>query len=616
MKGDSSLSHRLLGHWPGDRTPDGIVRDRSPEGNHGNYGTDARWIWFTNPRAVRHVGRRDRTYLGYLGGPTGRDLVAAAYDHGTRSLTTTVLAADFSADDHTNPSVYVREDGHVLAFWAGHNGDALYHTVSSEAESVDSFEPVRSIDGESVTYPNPVRAPGDGDDVYLFYRDRIYTRDATDDKYGYVGDGNLYYRVSDDGGRTWGEGTRLVTPPEGHYSMYFVPARGDEAVHFFFTDAERGGDAPKWNVMYARFEDGTFRAADGRRLGGPDDLPLTKSDLEVVYDSAADGNHHAWIWDAAVDDGGNPVAAYAAFPSTLAHEYRYARWDGDRWRDYHLADAGRYVAERPIELHYSGGLSIDRDDPSVVYGCVARDDRCTLRRFETETGGETWAETPVTGRPLGWDIRPVVPRNAGDDVPVLWLTGSYEHMDTSQTVLRGLPSDHLAGDALDADGRHGVDLGLDRYDAAAFADGVSVAAWIEPRDVAAPGVVANFGGAVTLGTALDGDPGIAFATTGPDGETRVRWPGARPNDGYHVTGRWDGADRLTLAVDGDVVDEARFEGPLAVDSERASWTLLKGEYLLGRGYDGTAADVRLYGRPLSNDEVQTLADRSAWRDES
>ncbi|MFC4986719.1 hypothetical protein [Saliphagus infecundisoli] len=48
-------SRGLLGYWK-HVSPDGIVRNRSPEGNHGNYGTDARWIWFTNPRAIRHAG--------------------------------------------------------------------------------------------------------------------------------------------------------------------------------------------------------------------------------------------------------------------------------------------------------------------------------------------------------------------------------------------------------------------------------------------------------------------------------------------------------------------------------------------------------------------------------
>ena len=108
-----------------------------------------------------------------------------------------------------------------------------------------------------------------------------------------MGDGALFYRVSEDDGLTWSEQTMAVVPPAGHYSMYFVPACGDTSIHFCFTDAERGGDAPKWDVRYAQFRDGRFYTADGRPLADRADMPLTKSDLEVVYDSAAHVNHYA-----------------------------------------------------------------------------------------------------------------------------------------------------------------------------------------------------------------------------------------------------------------------------------------------------------------------------------
>lgn len=610
MTDHRSLSRGLLGHWAGERSPDGVVRDHSLERNHGAYGVDARWIWFTNPRAVRHVGDREQTYVCYIGGPTGTDVVVGAYDHDERSYSSTVLVDSFSPDDHTNPSMIVRRDGRVLVFWTGHNGDAIYYTVCDEPESISTFEDPRRIDQYSVTYPNPVRAPDDPERLYLFYRDRTITRDATDDRYGYVGDGNLYRRISDDGGQTWSDQTRLVVPPEGHYSMYFVPARGADAVHFFFTDAERGGDAPKWNVMYAQLRDDSFYTANGRLLAGRGDLPATKDDLEMVYDSTSEGNHYAWVWDSAVDDDGNPVVAYATFPSTLAHEYRYARWDGDGWRDHHLVDAGRYVAREPIELHYSGGLSLDRDDPSVVYGCVWRGEQCVLERFETDTGGETWATTPMTTRSVSRSLRPVVPRNAGEDVPVVWLTGSYGNLDSSQTVLRGFPADVRSGEQLEGDGSHGVDLGFDRYDAGAFLDGVTVAAQMEPRDVNSPQVVANFGGGICLGIGLTDAPGVGFSVTGPMGETMVSWEGASANERYHVAGVWNGTDQLELFVDGESIDDAWFEGPISIADEPASWTLLKGEYLLGGGYNGTAADVRLYDRALSRDAICLLAKRS------
>lgn len=606
MTDEISLERGLLGYWPGERSPDGIVRDHSPEGNDGTYGIDARWIWFTDPRAIRHVGSRDRTYFAYLGGPTGTDIVAAAYDHDERDLSRSVVEPEFSTDDHTNPSLFVRDDGHVLVFWAGHNGEEIFSAVSTDPESVDDFADLSSFAGESVTYPNPVRSPN-GDGIYLFYRDRVVTRDTTDDRWGYMGDGNLYYRESSDGGETWTEETLLARPPEGHYSMYFVPAVGDDAVHLFFTDAERGGDAPKWNVMYAKFRDGSFYTATDERIADPDGFPLEKAEMETVYDSTAEGNSHAWVWDAAVDDGGRPVVAYATFPSTLNHEYRWARHDGEVWRDCHLANAGRYIARRPIELHYSGGLAIDRDDPTTVYGCVSRGEDCLLRRYETETGGRTWSETTVTRRPLGVDNRPVVPHNASDDLPVLWLTGSYKHMDTAATVLRGLPGEDLAGDVLEGDSTRGVDLGLDLYGPEAFTRGLTLTATVTPDDPADPGVVANLGGAVVLGTAVGNGSGIGceFETTGAG--TSLATDRIDAGHPVHAAVRWDG-NAAELLVDGELRDDATATGSLAIDDEWASWTLLKDEYLIGRGFAGRVADLRLYRRALNDAELAVLAD--------
>ncbi|KZN23307.1 hypothetical protein A4G99_14845 [Haladaptatus sp. R4] len=247
----------LLGYWPGTRSPDGFLRDYSPESNHGLVGFVARWIWFTNPRAVRYVGDEDRTYVGYLGGPTGTDIRVGAYDHRANGWAGTTLHASFSADDHTNPSLVVREDGHLIVFWTGHNGEKIFYAISEEPESVSGFGRRRTISQHVVTYPNPVLVPENGrSTLYLFYRDREVTADATDDEYGYIGDGNVYYRRSLDGGSTWTDQHEMVAAPDGHYSMYFVHAQGDDGtVHFFLTDAERGGDAPKWHVLHCAYRD-------------------------------------------------------------------------------------------------------------------------------------------------------------------------------------------------------------------------------------------------------------------------------------------------------------------------------------------------------------------------
>ena len=613
----------LLGYWPGTRSPDGFLRDYSPESNHGIVGFNARWIWFTNPRAVRYVGDEDRTYVGYLGGPTGTDIRVGAYDHRTNEMTHTTLHASFSADDHTNPSLVVREDGHLLVFWTSHNGEEIFYAISDEPETVTEFGRRRTIPQNIVTYPNPVLVLEDGrSTLYLFYRERKVTADATDDKYGYIGDGNVHYRRSFDGGSTWTDQHEMVTAPEGHYSMYFVHAQGDDGtIHFFLTDAERGGDAPKWHVLHCAYRDGTFYRADGSRIAGEADLPLTRSELEMVYDSTKEDNEYAWVWDCGVDADGNPAVVYATFPSTLHHEYRYARWDGDRWLDNRITTAGRYVEEDGVELHYSAGIAMDPSDPNVVYACFHRDGYRGLKRLETNTGGRTWTARNVS-RSVGTALRPVVPLNAAPEVPVLWLAGTYRNMHSSGTVLHGFPrhrggmanaetgtaaNGRSEGSALVGNGTRGVSLGSHHFRNHVFRDGVSVSALITPSDPADGGIVANFGGAIRLGFSRETEGSVEFALFHGDNERLVSWEWDGDGVRHFVEGKWDGTE-MRLVIDGETVDVRPFEGGIEFDSKPADWTLMRDAYLMGSGFRGRAEEIRLYDRCPSSTESRRLAE--------
>ncbi|WP_306061582.1 BNR-4 repeat-containing protein [Natronococcus wangiae] len=599
MSPRSPLRDGLLGYWPAVRSHRGTVWDESPRENHGRYGRDARWIWFTNPRAVRYANERDRTYVGYLGGPTGTDIVIGGFDHEPGEFERTTLEPSFSADDHTSPSVLVGQGGRLLVFWSGHNGGAIRYRRSTKPEDLASFGPIRSIEQECVTYPNPIQLEGEPNaPIYLFYRDRTVTTDATDDPYGYVGDGHVHYRRSVDGGDSWSEQTRLVTAPEGHYGTYFVHAATDETIHLFFTDAERGGDAPKRHVLYAAFEDGTLFAADGEPIATESELPVTVSDLERVYDSAAPDGEYAWVWDASVDERGEPAVVYATFPSTLAHTYRYARWDAaeGKWRDHYLRDAGRYVEAAGVERHYSAGVALDPDDPTVAYACVSADGYRAVERLETDTGGRSWSVRSVCENPVGTPIRPVVPANAGDDCPALWLEGSYESMHASQTVLRGLPTDAVDG-RIDGDGETGVTLGLDLFGERAVCDGVSASALVRTRDVDRRQTILQFGEGIRLDIARETAGALELSLADETSTTMASWDGLAAGDERFVEGAWDPDDgAMQLRVDGTTVDEAPFSGPIAFDEPNASWTLGKDAYLLGSGLLGDLREVRLYGR--------------------
>ena len=586
---DGTVPRRgLLGYWDGRTAPGGRLHDRSGEDNDGIYGRAAKWVWFTNPRAARFVGDHDRTYLGYLGGPSGTDVVVGTYDHDTGAVDETVVAADVSMDDHVGPAVRPLNDGHLLVLWSKHDGPELSYRISERPEDPSAFGERRTLGGSAICYPNPIQTGDDPDaPVHLFYRDRAGT-----------GDGHMYYRRSTDRGHTYSSPQRVVTAPRDHYSVYWMAAPRGGDVHLFFTDAEGPSTGPKWNIAYACFVDGTLYEADGTVIGTESDLPVRVQDLETVYDAAEPSNHDAWIWDSGVDAAGNPAVVYAVFPSSLAHEYRYARWTGSAWTDNTLVDARRYVGVDPVTPYFSGGIAMPTHDPDVVYASVTRGEHAVIERLETDDGGRTFAAERVSDRPVADNFRPVVPENPHPDLPVVWIAGAYNDLDGSQTVLRGLPSD-VPGTALTGTGQHGVSLGIDLYDAAVFADGLTVVAIAEPASNDATGTLVDCGGAVELGVPADEPGSPAFRLDGPTDSVRVT-ADAVPPERHVLVGTWDG-DRVELAVDGVVEATAAFDGPVSFAGRRG-WTLLKPHHFVGDGFEGVLDGAAIYDRALSEAE--------------
>lgn len=578
----------LLGYWDGRTAPGGRLHDRSAESNDGIYGRTAKWVWFTNPRGARFVGDHDRTYLGYLGGPSGTDVVFGMYDHDTGEINETVVAPDVSPDDHVGPAVRPLNDGHLLVLWSKHDGPELSYRLSERPEDPSAFGERRTLDGSAVCYPNPIQLGDDPDaPVHLFYRDRAGT-----------GDGHMYYRRSTDRGRTYSAPQRVVTAPRDHYAVYWVAAARGGDIHLFFTDAEGPSTGPKWNVAYACFANGTLYEADGTVIGTESTLPVRVQDLETVYDAAAPSNHDAWIWDCGVDADGNPAVVYATFPSTLSHEYRYARWTGTDWEDHVLADARRYVGTDPVTPYFAGGIAMPTHDPDVVYASVTRGEHAVIERLETDDSGRTFATERVSTRAVADNFRPIVPENPHPEAPVVWIAGAYDDLDGSQTVLRGLPSE-TPGTNLTGAGQHGASLGIDLYDGGVFADGLTVVAAAEPASDDATGTLIDCGGAIELGVLEDAPGTAAFQLDGSADSVQVTADGLS-TDRHVLVGTWDG-ERVELAIDGHVEADGTFGGPIRF-ADGSGWTLLKPHHFVGGGFEGHIETTALYDRPLTGTE--------------
>jgi hypothetical protein len=369
------------------------------------------WSYFGDPRAVVHSGS---VYTGCIG-TDGRTIVEE-YDFATGRRDVSALFEPLEADDHNNPSLVVFRD-RVYAFSAPHSG-YLYPSdrrtrMRYRELRAGTWGPVRTVPlgagcGLGYTYPNPVVA---GDRLYLFMRGPCWEPYFTSTRDGlhWAAPRTLVRSPSpslQDGG-----GTRRVRP----YVKYGATADGSIAMAF--SDGHPGSF--KSSLYYLRLKDGRFHRADGSVAGTLADLPLRFDQLDRVHRYSATRGR-AWPMDVAHDLSGAPIVVYSSLVGT-ADTFRYARWDGAKWRGRPIAAAGR-----TLFTYHNSGVTLDHADPSrvVLSRTIGGQNEIELR--QTPDHGRTWQARQLTSGSRSFNIRPVIPRGLGAEDPlvVLWVTGS------------------------------------------------------------------------------------------------------------------------------------------------------------------------------------------------
>jgi hypothetical protein len=386
---------------------------------------DGGWSWFGDPRAVHY---NNKTYFGTIG--SDGDVLVGSVDHSTDTISSlTTLRAAMEQDDHDNPSLLVRDSDKKILAWYCRHGNGLntqmYQRVSSNAEDVASFAAETDLDsqigGNLYTYPNPVQLLSETNDpIYLFFRN---VPSGTTE--------NFCFTKSTDGGATWSAMTTLFSPGTNIRSYRKVGSDGQGRIDFALTDAHPADGACSLYHFY--YEGGNYYRTDGTQITAS--LPLAKTDLTLVYDGTTE---RSWVWDVATN-GGNPVITFATFPTTSAHRYRYARWNGSTWVLTTVVDnAGAgFSPSGSGEEYYSAGIVVDHSDPNVVYLSVAEDSGYNIYRYTTANQGSSFTGEQLTTRAAEKHVRPFVPKDRNSEMPVLWSTGTYTSYTSWSMATRG-----------------------------------------------------------------------------------------------------------------------------------------------------------------------------------
>ena len=382
------------------------------------------WCWFSDPRAVYFEGKHKRTYSGWV--DNYGDIHVGFYDHDTREVKSTVIYDNLEPDDHNNPSILFDEEGKLIVFFNRHmmGVQPLYQIKATKPENIESFGKVKELilndpalkDMGSLnhTYTNPIKLSAENGRIYLFWRGV---------------DGKPSYSYSDDNGENWSVG-KIFFMPERLYSFRRpytkIYSDGVDKIHFVFTDGHPRKENEN-SIYYTYYQKGSFYKADGTKIKDLGGDPLLPTELDMVY-SGKKGKAKAWNWDVAQDKEGNAVITYVKFPDDEKHIYCYATYNKGKWNNFDLINSGKWFPDtaegkKEPEPNYSGGMSIDHENPNTLYLSVHRDSVFEIEKWVTKNGGKSWKVNQLTKGSSKNNIRPFAVRNAkeGNPLQVLWM---------------------------------------------------------------------------------------------------------------------------------------------------------------------------------------------------
>jgi hypothetical protein len=384
---------------------------------------DGAWTWYGDPKAFYYNGEYEKTYIVWIN--SHGDAEIGSFNHRSKETVQSVLHVNLQRDDHAHPSLLLRSDGRITAFYSAHNGAHLYFRTTVHPEDITQWSDEREVGVNSsgtkgYTYPNVVTLSEENNTVYLFWRGA---------------DWQPTFSTSTDG-VNWTTARTLIQESGRPYVK--MESNGHDEIHFVF---ERGHRRNENNFYYMCYRKSALYKADGTKIKSMDQLPVRAEEAEVLYDTQVE-DVSASVWDIALDSRGFPVIVYVKFVDNSSdHRYYYLRWNGVSWLRHELTKGGGSMGG---EAQFSGGLTLDHRNPSLVYLSRPVNGMFEIERWITADEGKTWSSTPVTAHSKNKNTRPCVPRNhPGGEAGLIWMYGSYDAYTSYNTGVKAAPTDIL-----------------------------------------------------------------------------------------------------------------------------------------------------------------------------
>jgi hypothetical protein len=352
-------------------------------------------IAYQRPKAIRFLGKHDRTYI-VLGDRVCHPAIVF-FDHRTRQWSTPRRFGTTEVEDdaHGLPGIALDDRGHVHAIYGAH-GTKMYAARSANPEDIGSWTaPVAA--SHRGTYSTVFFVE---DALHLFLRERE------------LGWG---FKASRDGGKTWPEMQVACRPFQDPAGVFYpVVWIGQEKpvpkVHMFWLFFYRHR---AWEDMYYAVSEDlgkTWWTAAGQLIG----KEIKRGEGDLIFK----GDTHGWQHQVVVDPSGRPGLLFATGgPDIIDHnDLLFAYWTGQAWRTSKICDlASRYC---------SGAVVVKGADHYRAYVANGRWNGGEICEFETTDGGRRWKRIRnITKNSPAPNAHPAVVENASSELQIIWCSG-------------------------------------------------------------------------------------------------------------------------------------------------------------------------------------------------
>ncbi len=402
------------------------------------------WCWFADPRAVvlkNDEGTIDVTVIGYI--DVHGSIKATQINNLTNKVDEVLIRTNIQPDDHNNPTFIMIPDGRIVVFYSRHTDEACFwYRVTEEPGDLTTLgEEKCLVTANNTTYPSPFYLSDDPDHIYLCWRGiewhpTIAKLSLPDEN----GDMEFTYGPYQMVRSSVGSNVR----PYAKYA-----SNGKDKIYMSYTATHPDNNNPNWLFFnYIDINTMTLQNINGTTMSTISDGPLAishSSSLTNIVDKTS--NIRNWLWQVAVADDGYPVIANVRINSGKdSHDYYYVKWNGTEWVKTFLTNAGGKFHPSSTEYCYSGGMSIDADNPNVIYcskpvegvfGTVWEIFKYTM----SADGNAVLSTEQITQNSMKNNVRPwVIPGSSGDDLRVMWMNGDYDFWMVNSVYPAGYPT--------------------------------------------------------------------------------------------------------------------------------------------------------------------------------